>query len=89
MIPEHFLLQSWMYEIPGLNLRDMVILAVIFNATHDIPGYVYRGRVDDLAFIVKSTTEMTVRSIEKLKKMNLIAWTKDYDGIWGYQYIRK
>lgn len=89
MIPEHFLLQSWMYEIPGLDLRDTVILAVIVNATHDIPGYVYRGTVDDLAFIVKSTPAMTVHSIEKLKKMNIIAWARDYDGIWGYQYIRK
>lgn len=78
-----------MYEIPGLNLRDVVILAVIFNATHDLPGYVYRGTVDDLAFIVKSTPAMTVRSIEKLKKMNLIAWANGYGSIWGYQYIRK
>ena len=86
-IPKETRIYGWMYDIPGLDLRDIFVLATINSATNEKPIKAYRGTIEDLAQVINGSTVTAARCLEKLKKAGVIRWGKDTDGVEGYIII--
>ena len=86
-IPHEIRIYGWMYDIPGLNLHDIFVLATINSANGENPNKAYRGTIDTLAKAIGGSATNAVRSIEHLKAAGVIRWGTDEDGVEGYIII--